>query len=77
MGRKSPHKKMEHTLPIILQWEESFDICLDTGAPVDDKDYQCPFAFSGKFNKVILNIESAEADPGGRKTAQASKCRRS
>jgi hypothetical protein len=34
---------MAHTIPVILQWDESFDIGSDTGTPVDDKDYQCPF----------------------------------
>ena len=42
---------MEHTLPLILQWDETFDIGSDTGTPVDDHDYQVPFAFTGKLNK--------------------------
>lgn len=28
---------MEHTLPLILQWDENFDIGADTGTPVDDQ----------------------------------------
>lgn len=32
--------------PVILQWDETFDVGSDTGTPVDDKDYQCPFLFS-------------------------------
>ena len=39
-------QKLEHTLPLILQWDESFDIGSDTGTPVDDQDYQVPFAFT-------------------------------
>ena len=32
-------QKMEHTIPIILQWDETFDVGADTGTPVDDNDY--------------------------------------
>ena len=48
---------MEQTLPLILQWDENFDIGADTGTPVDDKDYQVPFKFTGKLNKLTLTIE--------------------
>ena len=35
----------------------SFDIGADTGTPVDDKDYQVPFRFTGKLNKLTLKID--------------------
>ena len=41
-GKEVASQKMEHTLPLILQWDETFDIGRDTGTPVDDKDYQVP-----------------------------------
>ena len=41
-GKEVATQKMEHTLPLILQWDETFDIGSDTGTPVDDKDYQVP-----------------------------------
>ena len=48
-GKEVAKQKMEHTLPLIIQWDETFDIGSDTGTPVDDKDYQVPFAFTGKL----------------------------
>ena len=33
-GKEVATQKMERTLPIILQWDESFDIGSDTGTPV-------------------------------------------
>ena len=30
---------MEHTVPLTLPWDETFDIGSDTGTPVDDADY--------------------------------------
>ena len=49
---------------MILQWDETFDIGSDTGTPVDDKDYQVPFRFTAKLNKLTLKIEPmlTEAD---------------
>jgi hypothetical protein len=48
---------MERTIPVILQWDESFDVGADTGTPVDDKDYQVPFKFTGKLNKLTIKID--------------------
>jgi arylsulfatase len=55
--------KMEHTIPLILQWDESMDIGSDTGTPVDDQDYQCPFAFTGKFSKIKITVDRPQLSP--------------
>jgi arylsulfatase len=59
-GREVVTRKMERTIPVILQWDESFDVGADTGTPVDDRDYQCPFRFTGKLNKLTIKIERPE-----------------
>ena len=51
------------TLPLILPWDESFDIGSDTGTPVDDQDYKIPFAFTGKFIKLTLQVHRPELSP--------------
>jgi arylsulfatase len=56
-GKAVATQKMERTLPLILQWDETFDIGSDTGTPVDDKDYQVPFKFTGKLNKLTLKLD--------------------
>jgi arylsulfatase len=56
-------EKMEHTLPFILQWDEAFDIGSDTGTPVDDNDYQVPFTFTGKINRIALDIDRPKLSP--------------
>jgi arylsulfatase A-like enzyme len=48
---------MPHTIPFILQWDENLDVGSDTGTPVDDSDYQVPFAFTGKISKISLSID--------------------
>jgi arylsulfatase A-like enzyme len=60
-------QKMEHTLPLILQWDETFDIGSDTGTPVDDKDYQVPFKFTGKLVKLTLKLDRPQLTPGDEK----------
>jgi arylsulfatase len=62
-GREVARQTMEHTLPLILQWDENFDVGADTGTPVDDKDYQVPFEFTGKLNKLTLTIDRPKLSP--------------
>jgi len=62
-GEEVVSQKMERTLPLILQWDETFDIGSDTGTPVDDKDYQVPFKFTGKLNKLTLKLDRPQLSP--------------
>jgi arylsulfatase len=50
-------KKMEKTLPMILQWDESFDIGSDTLTGVNDADYQPPFPLTAKLNKLAISVD--------------------
>jgi len=62
-GKAVATQKMEHTIPLIMQWDENFDIGADTGTPVDDQDYQVPFTFNGKLSKLTLNIDRPQLSP--------------
>ncbi len=62
-GQTVSTQTMDHTLAAILQWDENFDIGADTGTPVDDADYQTPFAFTGKLNKLTLTIDRPKLSP--------------
>ena len=57
-GKVVATKKMEKTIPIILQWDESFDIGSDTITGVNDADYTPPFPLTAKFNKLTINDRS-------------------
>jgi hypothetical protein len=50
-------------MPFVLQWDETFDVGADTGTPVDDRDYQVPFRFTGKLNKLTLRIDRPKLTP--------------
>ncbi|QDF38622.1 arylsulfatase [Bradyrhizobium symbiodeficiens] len=56
-------KKMEKTLPMILQWDESFDIGSDTLTGVNDADYKPPFALTAKLNKLTLKLDRPKLSP--------------
>ena len=72
-GKEVARQKMERTLPLIMQWDETFDIGSDTGTPVDDKDYQVPFQFTGKLNKLTFKIEPPKLTPEDIKKLQAAQ----
>jgi len=62
-GKVVAEQKMENTLPITLAWDENLDVGSDTGTPVDDNDYQVPFRFTGKINKITLTIDRPKLTP--------------
>jgi len=66
-GKEVASQKMEHTLLLILRWDESFDVGADTEMPVDDQDYQVPFRFTGKLDKLTLTIDRPQLTPGDEK----------
>ena len=72
-GKEVATEKMAHTLPFIMQWDENLDIGSDTGSPVNDADYQPPFNFTGKLNKVKLTIDRPKLTPDDVKKLQAAQ----
>jgi arylsulfatase len=62
-GRVVATQKMERSIPIILQFDENFDVGADTGTPVDDQDYQVPFRFTGKLRKLTLKLDPPVLTP--------------
>src|ERR1700730_5151545 len=56
-GKVVSTQKIDRTVPLILPVDETFDVGSKTGTPVDDRDYQIPFTFTGKINKVTISVE--------------------
>jgi arylsulfatase A-like enzyme len=64
-GKEVDSKKMKKTIPMILQWDESFDVGSDTLTGVNDADYKPPFALTAKLDKLTLKVDRpklSEAD---------------
>lgn len=62
-GQAVATEKMEHTVPYLLQLDESLDIGSDTLTGVDDADYKPPFKFTGKLSKVTLTLDRPKLTP--------------
>jgi len=71
-GKVVATQKMEKTIPMILQWDESFDIGSDTLTGVNDDDYKPPFTFTGKLNKLTLKIDRPRLSPEDIKKLKAA-----
>jgi arylsulfatase A-like enzyme len=54
---------MPKSIPISLMWSETFNVGVDTGTPVDDKDYQVPFRFTGTIDKLTVKLGPEEISP--------------
>jgi arylsulfatase len=72
-GKEVVTQKMEHTLPLILQWDETFDIGSDTGTSVCDQDYQVPFKLTAKLNKLTIKVDRPELSPEDIKKLEAAQ----
>jgi arylsulfatase len=55
-GKVVATQNLERTIPLTLPWDETFDIGAKTGTPVDDQDYQVPFAFTGKIDRLTISV---------------------
>ena len=56
-------KEMKKTLPMILQWDEAFDIGSDTLTGVNDADYTPPFPLTARLNKLTLKVDRPKLPP--------------
>jgi hypothetical protein len=72
-GKAVQTTTMPQTLPMILQWDESFDIGSDTLTGVNDADYKPPFTFTGKLNKLTLKVNRPQLSPADIKKLQEAQ----
>ncbi len=55
-GHAVATKRMQRTVPFTLQIDEPFDVGVDSGTPVDDRDYQVPFRFTGTLDRLTVKL---------------------
>ncbi len=72
-GKDVATRKMEKTLPMILQWDESFDIGSDTLTGVNDADYKPPFALTAKLDKLTIEVDRPQLSPEDIKKLEAAQ----
>jgi arylsulfatase A-like enzyme len=56
-GSEVANQKIPHTIPIIMPWDETFDVGVDTRTGVEDNDYQVPFRFTGEITKLTVALQ--------------------
>jgi len=71
-GKVVATKTMPKTLPMILQWDESFDIGSDTLTGVNDADYRPPFPLTAKLNKLTIKLDRPQLSPADIKKMEAA-----
>jgi len=74
-GKVVDTKRMPKTLPMILQWDEAFDIGSDTLTGVNDADYTPPFKLTARLDKLTIKVDRpvlSQADIEKLKTAQTN-----
>ncbi|MCB1687572.1 MAG: arylsulfatase [Halioglobus sp.] len=62
-GKDVVTQKMEKTIPIILQWDESFDVGSDTITGVNDADYKPPFPLTADLEKLTITVDRPVLSP--------------
>jgi len=76
-GKEVDRKTIAHTIPLLMSIDETFDSGVDTRTGVDDFEYQVPFRFGGKIDKLTYNLGpeqlSAEDKEAAAKILAAAK----
>ncbi|MBS0321762.1 MAG: arylsulfatase [Proteobacteria bacterium] len=76
-GKVVDTRKMARTLPMILQWDETFDVGSDTLTGVDDADYAPPFPLTAKLDKLTIRIDRPELSAAERAKLEAMMMQKS
>ncbi len=71
-GKAVDTREMKRTLPMILQWDESFDVGSDTLTGVNDADYTPPFPLTAKLNKLTIKVDRPQLSPEEQKKLAAA-----
>jgi arylsulfatase len=55
-GKQVATSTIPHTIPFLVTVDETFDVGVDTRTGVNDADYQLPFRFNGKLDKLTVKV---------------------
>jgi hypothetical protein len=65
-GKAVDSHAMPRSLPITIGWTDVFHVGTDVGTPVDDADFQSPFPFTGKLEKLTIKVGPEQLTPEDR-----------
>ena len=72
-GKTVATRRMEKTIPMILQWDESFDVGSDTLTGVNDADYKPPFPLSATLHKLTIEVDRPKLSAADIKKLEAAQ----
>jgi arylsulfatase len=75
-GTQVAKRSLDKTLPFTFAWDETLDVGLDTGSPVDDTDYQVPFNFTGKLDRIVVDLGASSVTPEALRAFEAVMTKR-
>jgi arylsulfatase len=67
------NNKVPHTVPFLFTIDETFDVGVDTRTPVDDKEYQIPFRFTGKIDKLTYKLGPVQLTSDDQRTIEHAR----
>ena len=73
-GKEVDRKTVEHTIPLTMPLDETFDIGMDTGSGVDES-YELPFKFTGTIDKLTVKLGPSQMLPADQKAVDEMKKR--
>jgi len=59
-GAEVAKQAIPHSIPFLATIDESFDVGVDTRSRIDDKDYQVPFRFTGRLEKLTIKLGASQ-----------------
>jgi len=71
-GKAVSTQKLERSVPLTLAADQRFSIGTGGPTPVDDRDYQVPFKFTGKINKLSIALDPPKLTPDDVKRLEAA-----
>ena len=66
-GKDVATRTIPKTIPFLLPADETFDVGVDTRTGVNDQDYQVPFRFTGKLDKLTFKLGPEQLTAADRK----------
>jgi arylsulfatase A-like enzyme len=73
-GKALSTQKIDHTIPLLMSIDETFDVGADTRTPVDDS-YKVPFRFTGTINKLTFDLGKEQLTAEQRQEMQKALAR--
>jgi arylsulfatase len=71
-GKVVATQNMERTIPLVMPLDQTFGFGSAGDTPVDDRDYQIPFKFTGKIDKLTIALAPPKLTPEDEKKLEGA-----